>query len=247
MLVLEREEASAKRSKAISAHTPTTKCRPDDRMMCGPMVIAHHPRILMVEDSAATMKFQKGIIERALQRHGIDSVKIDVARDGREAVSHVTRLSDVGESYLLITMDLAMPILDGVRATENVRVHAYRGSTTPIVALSCFDNGVPPLDAEQLKPYVFCDLIPKPLTNEGASLLVSSFVLPRIVENSPGSLILAAAVDEGAGAELGCSANPVQINPVNHLLQPAHISDGEAQKNKMETRRLEVAVHGTPG
>ena len=50
-----------------------------------------------------------------------------------------------GESYLFITMDLAMPVLDGLRATEIVRQHMYRGATTPIVAVSSFDPMQPPL------------------------------------------------------------------------------------------------------
>ena len=102
-----------RRATQAHAFVPGSRGQP---LVRGPiMTIAHHPRILMVEDSPVTLKFQKGIVERALRRHGIDSVKIDVARDGLEAVSHVTRLSDVGESYLLITMDLAMPFLDGVQ------------------------------------------------------------------------------------------------------------------------------------
>ena len=35
-------------------------------------------------------------------------------------------------------MDLAMPVLDGMHATEIVREHMYRGATTPIVAVSSF-------------------------------------------------------------------------------------------------------------
>ena len=65
--------------------------------------------------------------------------------------------------------------------------------------------------------------IPKPLTHEGASLLVSSFVVPRIIEESAGSLILATAADQIEG---GIAAED-------------HISSNEP--NEMLTRRVEQA------
>jgi len=54
-----------------------------------------------------------------------------------------------GESYALLIMDLAMPVLDGMHATEIVREHMYRGATTPIVAVSSF---VPAQEEEEEGP-----------------------------------------------------------------------------------------------
>ena len=49
----------------------------------------------------------------------------------------------------MLVMDLAMPVLDGMHATEIVREHMYRGATTPIVAVSSF---VPTQAEEALLP-----------------------------------------------------------------------------------------------
>ena len=63
---------------------------------------------------------------------------IDTAMDGAEGLAAVRKISDSGSSYALIIMDLAMPVLDGLSACEQVRLHMYHGTTIPIIAVSSF-------------------------------------------------------------------------------------------------------------
>ena len=56
--------------------------------------------------------------------------------DGAEGLAAVRKISDSGSSYALIIMDLAMPVLDGLSACEQVRQHMYHGTTIPIIAVS---------------------------------------------------------------------------------------------------------------
>lgn len=94
---------------------------PSEILMAAPH--ARH-RILVVDDSVVTIKVQQKMLERALENHNLrDLIEIDRASDGKEACEKVHALSLRGESYALITMDLSMPILDGLHATEIVRQH----------------------------------------------------------------------------------------------------------------------------
>ena len=108
------------------------------------------------------------MLRRALDANGGAEVGIDRAMNGEEACAAVRAMSEMGESYLLITMDLSMPKCNGVEATEHVRSNLYRGATTPIVALSSFDPLQPPLSectpTGQLDAFTFCQQIEKPLT-----------------------------------------------------------------------------------
>ncbi len=99
----------------------------------------HHPRdtepqgrdslcqsILIVEDTHA--------ISFLLSRYLRDLAdRIDVARDGHEAVRQVVRASDAQQPYDLILMDLQMPVMSGLEATLAIR---NRGIQTPIVAMT---------------------------------------------------------------------------------------------------------------
>ena len=82
--------------------------------------------VLVVEDN----HFQLRIVKATLQRSG---VTLDVALHGAEAVALVRRRMDAGEKlYDLILMDSMMPVMDGARATREIRAMegAYRSSRT---------------------------------------------------------------------------------------------------------------------
>ena len=92
--------------------------------------------------------------------------------NGEDACAAVSAMSEMGESYLLITMDLSMPKCNGLEAAKRMRVNLYRGTTTPIVALSGFDLLQPiPTCARIGMPgaEMFCKQIQKPLTPPKAS------------------------------------------------------------------------------
>ncbi|MDQ3916984.1 MAG: response regulator [Acidobacteriota bacterium] len=84
--------------------------------------------VLVVDDSADT----RFVLRRTLRRRGYRVVE---AADGREAVEVALR-----ECPDLILMDLNMPVMDGLAATERIRELKERCGDVPIVAVTAFDT-----------------------------------------------------------------------------------------------------------
>jgi len=112
-------------------------------------------KVLIVEDHEDIRKMMKVYL-------GCYGYEIVEATDGYEAVDRAVK-----EKPDLILMDIAMPILDGIEATEAIRSHAELADI-PIVALSaygdfyrekalevgCNDVIQKPLDFDRLEPIV---------------------------------------------------------------------------------------------
>jgi CheY-like chemotaxis protein len=112
-------------------------------------------KVLIVEDHEDIRQMMKVYL-------GCYGYEIVEATDGYEAVDIAVR-----EMPDLILMDIAMPILDGIGATEAIRSHAELADI-PIVALSaygdfyrekalevgCNDVIQKPLDFDRLEPIV---------------------------------------------------------------------------------------------
>ncbi|MDD3436207.1 MAG: response regulator [Candidatus Gastranaerophilales bacterium] len=81
-------------------------------------------KILVVEDSLLNCK----LILKILENHGLTA---DLANNGREAVDAVK-----SKDYDLILMDYQMPILDGYRATEEIRKMESGTKHIPIIAMT---------------------------------------------------------------------------------------------------------------
>jgi two-component system cell cycle response regulator DivK len=84
--------------------------------------------ILVAEDSADT----RAVLRRMLAYRGYYVVE---ATDGREAVE--VALSECPD---LVLMDLNMPVMDGLAATERIRELKERCGDVPIVAVTAFDT-----------------------------------------------------------------------------------------------------------
>lgn len=84
--------------------------------------------ILVAEDSADT----RAVLRRVLASYGYRVVE---AADGREAVEATLR-----ECPDLVLMDLNMPIMDGLAATQRIRELKDKCGNLPIVALTAFDT-----------------------------------------------------------------------------------------------------------
>jgi signal transduction histidine kinase len=106
----------------------------------GPLESSGNPlRILLAEDNRVNQLVVTKLLER--QGHSVTLVE-----DGALAVEAMQR-----QSFDLILMDIHMPVLDGIRATEKIR-ELESGKRIPIVALSagvlaeerkrCFDAGM---------------------------------------------------------------------------------------------------------
>jgi PAS domain S-box-containing protein len=104
--------------------------------------------ILVAEDDPVSQK----TIQSLLRREGL---QVTLAGDGQEAVNMA-----ISQRFDLILMDMLMPTLNGVEATETLRAH---GLTTPIVALTA---GVTQQDRGQALAAGCNHYLPKPICRE---------------------------------------------------------------------------------
>ncbi|PZW37891.1 hypothetical protein LX95_02683 [Mesonia algae] len=110
--------------------------------------VLHNKKILIVDDN----KLNQKITEKILLRKNIIC---EVAENGKVALDLVNKFS-----YDLILMDIHMPVMDGIEATEIIRKN---DSVTPIIALTAVS-----LDDkdDQFFHHGFTDIIPKPYKTE---------------------------------------------------------------------------------
>jgi signal transduction histidine kinase/ActR/RegA family two-component response regulator len=100
--------------RAATADTP-----PD------PQLAARHPlRILLAEDNGVNQKLALRLLEQM-------GYRADLASNGREAVQSVER-----QTYDLVLMDVRMPELDGLQATQQIVARWPAGQRPRIVAMT---------------------------------------------------------------------------------------------------------------
>jgi two-component system, chemotaxis family, chemotaxis protein CheY len=89
------------------------------------------PRLLIVEDSAATRALVKGILSTSLQEGGgADALTVDEASSGFEAMRLLPRTS-----YALVITDINMPDIHGLELIQFMRKSAAHAGT-PILIIS---------------------------------------------------------------------------------------------------------------
>jgi CheY-like chemotaxis protein len=119
------------------------------------------PTILVVEDSDDA----RTIIRLDLERCGYRVVE---ARNGREAI-------DITERFCpeLILMDLNMPEVDGLTATQVIREYGEQCADVPIIAITAYDT----YGIEEAAREAGCDAyIRKPLDMPHLEKTVSGFL-----------------------------------------------------------------------
>lgn len=105
-------------------------------------------RILLVEDNQVNQKLALALLRK---RHA-DSV--DLAENGQEAVEKYQAALSSSRPYDLVLMDMQMPVMDGIKATQLIRDYEeeFSQDTVPIMALTanasekdqmdCYQNGM---------------------------------------------------------------------------------------------------------
>ena len=84
-------------------------------------------RVLLVEDDADNMEVTRLLLEEA-------GLSVDLAWDGAQALTMASR-----NDYRLILMDMQIPLMTGLEATQAIRAQAdRRRASVPIVALTAF-------------------------------------------------------------------------------------------------------------
>jgi two-component system chemotaxis sensor kinase CheA len=86
-------------------------------------------RVLVVDDQLSARELQRGILESA-------GYRVEVARDGREALRLVTELGDVE----VVLTDVQMPVMDGFELLEAIRADEERGSLPVVIVTTLGDE-----------------------------------------------------------------------------------------------------------
>ncbi|MEO0415384.1 MAG: response regulator [Verrucomicrobiota bacterium] len=118
-------------------------------------------RILLADDNQINRKL--GI--KLLERMGYYSVKL--ANDGRDAVEQI-----LDEEFDLVLMDLDMPEMDGLTATQEIRARGGRYKELPIVAATA---AAMPGDRERCLSAGMSGYISKPLARKELREIVDSY------------------------------------------------------------------------
>ena len=122
-----------------------------------------HRKILVVDDIEMNQQLAKHI----MQSWGFT---VDVAANGKEAVEKVET-----NNYDLILMDIQMPEMDGIQATERIRrLKDAAKASTPIVALTA---NLLKGDGDKYLQKGMNDYLPKPLDEHRLFQLVSRTLL----------------------------------------------------------------------
>jgi two-component system chemotaxis sensor kinase CheA len=82
------------------------------------------PKVLVVEDSLTIRELQRSILQAA-------GYRVQTARDGRDAMTHLDRDDEID----LVVTDVEMPEMDGIELTRTIRAHATC-STLPVVIIT---------------------------------------------------------------------------------------------------------------
>ncbi|ANB03182.1 GAF domain-containing hybrid sensor histidine kinase/response regulator [Ectothiorhodospira sp. BSL-9] len=122
------------------------------------------PRILVVEDNDDVRE----LLGETLERLGC---RVELLCDGAEAVAYCEQpgLADID----LVLMDCQMPVMDGIRATQKIRLHDERNRQVPIIALTAA------LTKDQRQAYLDAgmdDWLPKPYTRKELSSMLTKWL-----------------------------------------------------------------------
>ncbi len=120
--------------------------------------------IILAEDN----KINQTVILGLLDGTGI---KITIANNGEEAVSHTKKLIDID----LILMDINMPIVDGYSATSQIRKDS-RYNNIPIVALTANSR---PEDIQKAKDIGMQEHLEKPINVEKLYAMLLDYIIPK--------------------------------------------------------------------
>jgi len=128
--------------------------------------------ILVAEDNFINQK----LIKQILLKYG---VQVELANNGLEAFE-----KRKSESYDLIFMDIQMPVMDGIEATQEIINYEIEEALThiPIVALTANAlNG----DRERFLSEGLDEYIPKPIETNELLFILKKFLKPKEISNEP--------------------------------------------------------------
>ena len=122
-------------------------------------------RVLVVDDTPDVQR-----LLRALLTHC--GVEVDVAENGQQACVLAQDSAAAERAYDLILMDIQMPVLDGLAATQQLRKQEWNG---PIVAITGFAS---PEGRQRCLEAGCNEYLAKPLSLRDLQQLLARYVRP---------------------------------------------------------------------
>jgi signal transduction histidine kinase/CheY-like chemotaxis protein len=132
-----------------------------DKQKIGSLKMREQVRALVVEDNVINQK----LIQILLEEYDIS---VDTALNGLEAVELCEQ-----KSFDIIFMDIDMPYMNGIVATQEIKDNIFIKSTTPIVALTAMAMQG---DKEMLLREGLDDYLAKPLTREKLEYILEKYL-----------------------------------------------------------------------
>ena len=141
---------------------------PQDSFECDPL------QVLVVEDNTINQRLAVSFLNKAGHR-------VEVAVHGQQAIERFER-----QPFDLILMDIQMPVMGGVEATQIIRQLEQNGPRIPIIAMTAHNL---PGDRERLMSYGMDGYISKPVRFEALKKEIHRVVHQpmQLVEHSPSS------------------------------------------------------------
>jgi len=125
------------------------------------LTAVHGAKVLLVEDNDLNQEVARELLAHA-------GIVADVVADGEQAVAKVA-----GGAYDLVLMDVQMPVMDGIAATEAIRRAGHR---LPIVAMTA---SVLDKDRERCRAAGMNDHLGKPIEPEELWAILLKWIEPK--------------------------------------------------------------------
>ncbi|WP_043763285.1 response regulator, partial [Aeromonas taiwanensis] len=140
-------------------------------------------RVLAVDDNAANLKLIAAMLKEMV-------TEVVVCKNGKEAVNLAQ-----SQAFDIIFMDIQMPIMDGISATQAIRHHSLN-TETPIVAVTA--HAIPG-ERERLIRQGMDDYLAKPIDEGMLAQLITDFAHRRHQNHGVQQIDWALAVRQAAG------------------------------------------------
>lgn len=165
-------------------------------------------RVLLAEDHRINQRLAVMLLESAKHR-------VDIAENGEEAVAAVLK-----DDYDVVLMDVQMPVLDGVQATQKIRALPPPKGTIPIIALTA--HAMAGAREEYLSAGMN-DYLSKPLEPDALFAALGKVSAKNAGAQSTTGAVCAENIE--APAVIGKIFDPVRIGTLRRVLPEGGVTD----------------------
>ncbi|MDM5073526.1 two-component sensor histidine kinase BarA [Aeromonas bestiarum] len=194
-------------------------------------------KVLAVDDNAANLKLIAAMLKEMVSQ-------VEVCKNGKEAV----RLAQ-SQPFDIIFMDIQMPIMDGISATQAIRSQSLN-TETPIVAVTA--HAIPG-ERERLIRQGMDDYLAKPIDESMLAQLITDFAHRRHQNHADQQIDWSLAVRQAAGkldlAKEMLTMLMASFDEVDPVLEAALAGQVEDAEVLAQLHRLNggCAYSGVPG